>query len=859
VSLGPRSVTPRTAAALPARPRLKPSLWYRDATRLAILTSTHRLITLDDEVGWLELLLTLLSDEPKTVDELVAEFRRRCPTAAATDVLAALAELIDLELISEAVPSRALSSEQRERFRNNLAFFEGYASATLGVDDYQQRLLDAHVVVLGVGAGGSTVLMNLVGLGVGRLTLVDFDDVELANFSRQFIYHADDLGRPKVECAAAWARAFDPSVQVAAVSRKLDGVEDVSDLITGADLVIGAVDDPPEHIRLWINEACVRAGVPFIHGGATGAAVIYSSIDPGRSACWACRDRTRRATIADQARAAGADPRVLERFVEGNPTVGPTMSLFGSLVAIEAMRFLTGFAAPIAAGVERVTNVVVGAEEVRSWSRWPECPVCAQAPVKQRAFEYPPPIPAAPALSDAPEPDDEAHQAAPALDGRTRLTLAELSVNPRGAEFMVGRPSHGGFVVVPPIAIAIIDAIRDGHELDRVGEIARQQAGQEVDVLDFAQTLLELGFVTHVNGVAIAAAPAQLTDGGRLGAWLARACRPLFSSFAWGVYALLFAACSAVMVSQPAYRPRPNALFFLRDPLVSVAILSVVTLLQRAAHEGAHWVAARVENVPARITISRRLYVLVLETDLTSVWALPRRRRFGPLLAGMAFDTVLLALLLLAQITAHAGWWHATALEARLLSALVLVPLSGIVFQFFVFLRTDLYAVLAVGLGCLNLTEVNALRWRRLLGRLSDEEASVLAEADPRDLQVARWYGWLFGAGMVLASLYFVAYVIPWVLDIIRWASPHIQLGPGDVGFWEALLFAIVAIAPTAIGAFAFARGLRHDQGRSPSGVALPDQARLQTMVERQLCVRGALAQGSPDHAAIPIVTEDTA
>jgi molybdopterin/thiamine biosynthesis adenylyltransferase len=69
-------------------------------------------------------------------------------------------------------------------------------------------LREAHVLVLGVGGGSSNVLMGLVGLGVGRFTLVDGDDVEPWNFARQFVYRHVDIGRSKVDRAAEWVRSM---------------------------------------------------------------------------------------------------------------------------------------------------------------------------------------------------------------------------------------------------------------------------------------------------------------------------------------------------------------------------------------------------------------------------------------------------------------------------------------------------------------------------------------------------------------------------------------------------------------------------------------------------------------------------
>ena len=162
----------------------------------------------------------------------------------------------------------------------------------------QRELLDARVVVLGAGGLGSSVIQNLAGLGVSELTILDFDTVELQNFARQFVYTEEQLGQPKAEQVAAWLRRFDPGIDVQAVNGRVTGPDDVRVLLPGADLVISAIDDPDE-VDLWVNEACVGEGIPFIRGGLSYTQGLYWSVDPGRSACRQCLESYRATFVED--------------------------------------------------------------------------------------------------------------------------------------------------------------------------------------------------------------------------------------------------------------------------------------------------------------------------------------------------------------------------------------------------------------------------------------------------------------------------------------------------------------------------------------------------------------------------------
>jgi molybdopterin/thiamine biosynthesis adenylyltransferase len=98
-----------------------------------------------------------------------------------------------------------LTDIQRERYFSNLAFFTTYGSLDQSAASFQRALADAHVVFLGTGGLGSTVIQALAGAGVSRMTLLDNDTVELRNFARQYLYREEDIGRPKVERAKAVA------------------------------------------------------------------------------------------------------------------------------------------------------------------------------------------------------------------------------------------------------------------------------------------------------------------------------------------------------------------------------------------------------------------------------------------------------------------------------------------------------------------------------------------------------------------------------------------------------------------------------------------------------------------------------
>jgi putative peptide zinc metalloprotease protein len=405
---------------------------------------------------------------------------------------------------------------------------------------------------------------------------------------------------------------------------------------------------------------------------------------------------------------------------------------------------------------------------------------------------------------------DPARQLTPEVTDSSRIELVDLSITANDDSFMVGDLAHGEFIEVPQIAVVVINALREGHSVGEAAHIARTHAGADVDVADFVTVLREVGFVTSVDGVALAAGSPELTDGGRAGAVAARLARPLYSAPAMIGYGLLFLACGAALVAVPWLRPSYHQLFFLSNPVLSIALLNLVTMPLLLLHEVAHWLGARVEGIPARITLTRRYYFMVAQTDLSGLWALSPRRRLAPLLAGLAFETVTTAALLACRASQHFGWWHPAPLVSGLISALVLLQIFGISFQFALFLRTDLYGVLITCLGCRNLSRVSRLSMIGLYRRRTTAEESELASADQKDRAVARWYGWVQAGGVVLVGFYFVVFFAPATVYTVRWIGTGLATSsPAAWRFWVVLVSGCVALVPVLIPPVSFLRDRR--------------------------------------------------
>ena len=234
----------------------------------------------------------------------------------------------------------------------------------LGIEG-QQKLLDAHALILGAGGLGSPVALYLASAGVGRLTIVDDDTVDLTNLQRQIMHTEARVGQPKVDSARQAVAALNPDVQVRTIAARADAAL-LDELVAAADIVLDCSDNFAT--RQALNRACVRHRRPLVSGAAIGFDGQVAVYDPRRvdSPCYACVFPP--ATAVEEARCA---------------TMGvfaPLVGIVGSLQAAEALKVLAGVGTDLSGRLLMVDSRRAEFTEVRL-QRQPGCPVCGGAAV----------------------------------------------------------------------------------------------------------------------------------------------------------------------------------------------------------------------------------------------------------------------------------------------------------------------------------------------------------------------------------------------------------------------------------------------------------------------------------------------
>ena len=195
----------------------------------------------------------------------------------------------------------------------------------------QERLLQATVLVVGLGGLGCPAALYLAASGVGRLLLADGDRVELGNLQRQIAHGNADIGINKAASVAAAIGALNPGVELEVIPQQLTE-EALPALMSRVDLVVDATDNYP--VRFALNRACIAAAVPLVSAAAVRSEGQITVFDPTRGGpCYRCLYPLTGEDTALSCSESGV--------------LAPVVGILGSMQALEALKVLAGFGEPL--------------------------------------------------------------------------------------------------------------------------------------------------------------------------------------------------------------------------------------------------------------------------------------------------------------------------------------------------------------------------------------------------------------------------------------------------------------------------------------------------------------------------------
>ena len=255
-------------------------------------------------------------------------------------------------------PDQALTPDEIERYSRQLILSQGF-----GVEG-QQKLLSSSVLVIGAGGIGSTLLMYLATAGVGRLGIVDFDQVELSNLHRQVIHRTDRVGQHKAVSAWQTLQALNPSISYKVHNCHID-YDNAMTLVRDYDCVVDCSDNP--RTRYLVNDACVLAKKPLVSGSAVGLEGQITVYNYENGPCYRCLYPRPSASAGCRA---CADAGVF----------GPVPGLIGILQATETIKVLTNTGAVLSNHLLMYDSMRASFLSIKKPPKRSNCLVCGPSP-----------------------------------------------------------------------------------------------------------------------------------------------------------------------------------------------------------------------------------------------------------------------------------------------------------------------------------------------------------------------------------------------------------------------------------------------------------------------------------------------
>jgi molybdopterin/thiamine biosynthesis adenylyltransferase len=265
--------------------------------------------------------------------------------------MASISHDIDQMRLQETV---VLSEQERERYRRQL-MLPGFTP------EHQQRLRASTAFVAGIGGLGGTAALYLAVAGIGKLVLAHAGNLTLSNMNRQVLMKHDWIGRSRVIQAKRTIEDLNPDVAIVIHdARTADGT--IGAFLNGADIALSARPNFAE--RLALHRACVQKEIPLVEAAMNGMEGYCFNVIPGETACLSC-----------------VYPEENPEWEElGFPVLGAVSGMLGCMMAIEAIKLLTGYGKPLSSEMLHFSTLDMVFSKVRI-PRSDDCPICGHLSV----------------------------------------------------------------------------------------------------------------------------------------------------------------------------------------------------------------------------------------------------------------------------------------------------------------------------------------------------------------------------------------------------------------------------------------------------------------------------------------------
>jgi hypothetical protein len=338
---------------------------------------------------------------------------------------------------------------------------------------------------------------------------------------------------------------------------------------------------------------------------------------------------------------------------------------------------------------------------------------------------------------------------------------------------------------MPEVCIDAIDLINQGFSLGEIEtSLIEKFPNEEVNLVDFANQLFELGLIDQLDGEKIEKKHISKEPSGML--WVSPTLgRFFFNKFTVLLYSVILVLNIVIFIVHPSLFPHRDDIFVFDIMFVNVIFWMAFSFLFVLIHEFGHVLAIRAHNLPTKMEIGHRMFFVVLLTDMSSIWRLPPKDRNILFLAGLYFDSILLFLALITQLF----FPNSSNFIIGLVHLATFDIVLRMIFQCCIYMKTDLYYVFENISGCYNLMENAKQAINKRLSFLKLQQMDeVIFSGEKRTVS---FYTLLYFLGFVLTIFLYFHYYIPEIIHVGEQILPGFINSPTSLLFWDAVVFSL--------------------------------------------------------------------
>ncbi|MDF2648819.1 MAG: hypothetical protein K0Q73_4624 [Paenibacillus sp.] len=384
------------------------------------------------------------------------------------------------------------------------------------------------------------------------------------------------------------------------------------------------------------------------------------------------------------------------------------------------------------------------------------------------------------------------------IHSESRAVLAHLTIQQEGQEYTIGDPLIPKFIRVPEPAVLVIELADGNRTLHDIKELIQQEKGIDVNVVDFVTKLLALGLVFSIDGRKIV--DYDTIQAPRHESWQVKVGRILFHKWMARLYMMNVVVIILLYAFNPSLLPHFRDAFLLNGIGANALLIFVISSIQIVIHECGHFFAAVSRGVKTNIRFSIRYVFVAVETQMTGLWAHPKKKRYLPYLAGMAWDCTLLLICLLMQLSAIESTF---VFELSRLIALALF--FSVLSQFLFFLRTDVYYVVVNWTNSANLHQSSKTFLRSRVPYKREESKGQWKRLPSGEKRAAKVFSFFYIFGIATLTFILIAFTIPASVTGLSMAFHQVaDFAFDSVSFWDGaiiLLLMLLRLSLYVIGA----------------------------------------------------------